>query len=76
MSSALTPTTSVTTCDQQGCATCPTERWFGEDSALDQETDDLAHGWKALHGREYPEDQPETFVFCPKCWEREFRDVD
>lgn len=26
-------------------------------------------GWKAMHGREHPEDEPAVFVFCPECWE-------
>jgi hypothetical protein len=34
--------------------------------------DEGAGGWRALLGRKYPEDQPETFVFCPDCTEREF----
>jgi hypothetical protein len=37
-----------------------------------READDTARGWRALHGRETPEDEPEAFVFCPGCAEREF----
>jgi DNA-directed RNA polymerase subunit RPC12/RpoP len=39
-----------------------------------REAEDDTRGWRGLHGREYPEDQPETLVFCPECWEREFRE--
>lgn len=41
------------------CAQC------GRDAADD------SRGWRALHGREHPEDQPDTIVFCPE-WAREF----
>lgn len=34
--------------------------------------DERALGWRALHGREQPEDEPDVFVFCPACAEREF----
>lgn len=34
--------------------------------------DEDARGWRALHGREHPEDQPETIIFCPHCAQREF----
>lgn len=34
--------------------------------------DEDARGWRALHGREHPEDPPEVVTFCPECAEREF----
>jgi len=30
-----------------------------------READAQARGWRALYGRELPEDAPEAFVFCP-----------
>jgi hypothetical protein len=39
-----------------------------------READNKAKGWRALHGRGEPQDQPETFVFCPVCAEQEFGD--
>lgn len=29
-------------------------------------------GWRALPGREEPEDVPEVMTFCPECARREF----
>jgi hypothetical protein len=37
-----------------------------------READHKARGWRALHRKEDPADEPEAFVFCPACWEREF----
>jgi DNA-directed RNA polymerase subunit RPC12/RpoP len=37
-----------------------------------READEQARGWRALHGKEFPEDESEAFVFCPECYEREF----
>jgi hypothetical protein len=37
-------------------------------------SDARAQGWRAVHVREYPNDQPATFFFCVDCWECEFRD--
>ena len=31
-----------------------------------------AKGWKAFHGLDEPDDQSETFVFCPECAEQGF----
>jgi hypothetical protein len=28
-------------------------------------------GWKALHGRAKPEDDPEVILFCPECFGRD-----
>ena len=34
--------------------------------------DAKGRGWRAYHGREHARAQPEVFVYCPECSEREF----
>ena len=37
-----------------------------------RQAEEHARGWRALHGREEPEDQSEAISFCPECAAREF----
>lgn len=51
---------TVTPAERLRCAECA------------RAADDQARGWRALHGRDHPEDEPETIIFCAQCAQREF----